>query len=448
MRARHASIALIYNKTDITADVAGDVESFSYTDKATEASDLFDATLMCIDGKWLNSWRPEKGARVQGTIYVHDWNSEGDNRQLYCGDFLLDDLSYSGEPRTMQIGGVSAPLNESFSATKRTQTWESVTVEQIASNIAGRSGLALQYYGDRITVAVEEQDDTDSSFITKLAKKYGLSVKVYSSTLVLFDREARKRGAAVRTIQKTEVSSWSWNTTMEGTYTGGQLDYTDSNKDTDLHVQIGSGSRWLKLNQPASSVPDGALQLAAALNDANHSITGASITMMGDPGFVAGQVVALAGFGTAIDGRYYVDEAAHEVSSNGYKTTLKLSLCVDPFYASDATGYEIPNPSQHDVYGEDYKSTYEPPKTPATGSTGKTGNSAKGGKGGQAVNLKNAPLYYTSVSPKPVRTISGTYYLYDGINVAGRYRITRPASLCGKQPVGKNVTGWVPAAYI
>ena len=447
MRARHARIALIYNNTDITADVAADVETFSYTEKATEAADLFDATLMCVDSKWLNNWRPQKGARVQGTIYVEDWNSEGDNRQLSCGDFLLDDLSYSGEPRTMSIGGVSAPLDESFSATKRTQTWENVTVEQIASNIAGRSGLGLQYYGDRVTVAVEEQDDTDSSFISKLAKKYGLSVKVYRSTLVLFDREARKRGAAVRTIQKTDVSSWSWNTTMEGTYTGGRLDYTDSNRDTDLHVQIGSGSRWLKLNQPASSVPDGALQLAAALNDANHSITGASVTMMGDPGLVAGQVVALAGFGGAIDGRYYVDEAAHEVSKNGYTTTLKMSLCVAPFYATDATGYEVQNPSEHDVYGEDYQSTYEPPKTPATGSSG-TATAAQSGQGGQAVTLRNAPLYYTSTSPSPVRRISGTYYLYDGINVAGRYRITRPASLCGKQPVGKNVTGWIPAAYI
>lgn len=447
MRGRQATIALTYNNTNITADVAEDVESFTYTEKATEAADLFDATLMCVDSKWLNNWRPQKGARVQGTIYVYDWIAEGDDRHLSCGDFLLDDLSYSGEPRTMSIGGVSSPLDESFSATKRTQTWENVTLEQIARNIAARSALSLQYYGDRITVAVEEQDDTDSSFITKLAKKYGLSVKVYSSSLVVFDREVRKRGAAVRTIQKTEVSSWSWNTTMEGTYTGGQLDYTDSNRDVDLHVQIGSGRRWLKLNQPTSSVPDGALQLAAALNDANHSITGASVTMMGDPGLVAGQVVALAGFGSAVDGRYYVDEATHEVSNGGYKTSLKMSLCVAPFYASDATGYEVPNPSEHDVYGEDYKSTYEPPKTPATGSSGSTA-AAKSGQGGQAVNLRNAPLYYTSVSPNPVRKISGTYYLYDGINVAGRYRITRPASLCGKQPVGKNVTGWVPAAYI
>lgn len=28
-----------------------------------------------------------------------------------------------------------------------------------------------------------------------------------------------------------------------------------------------------------------------------------------------------------------------------------------------------------------------------------------------------------------------------------RYRITNTAARCGKLPVGKNVTGWVPASY-
>ena len=38
--------------------------------------------------------------------------------------------------------------------------------------------------------------------------------------------------------------------------------------------------------------------------------------------------------------------------------------------------------------------------------------------------------------------------LYDGINVKGRYRITKPASRCGKKPIGKNVTGWIDAKYV
>lgn len=64
------------------------------------------------------------------------------------------------------------------------------------------------------------------------------------------------------------------------------------------------------------------------------------------------------------------------------------------------------------------------------------------------MSLKNCPLYYTSVAKTRSNTVSGTYYLYDGILVAGRYRITNTAARCGKLPVGKNVTGWVDASYI
>ena len=97
-----------------------------------------------------------------------------------------------------------------------------------------------------------------------------------------------------------------------------------------------------------------------------------------------------------------------------------------------------------------YDSTYETTK-PAASAASTTAAASAGttaGTGGRAVSLKNCPLYYTSVAKTKSNTVSGTYYLYDGILVAGRYRITNTAARCGKLPVGKNVTGWVDASYI
>lgn len=34
-------------------------------------------------------------------------------------------------------------------------------------------------------------------------------------------------------------------------------------------------------------------------------------------------------------------------------------------------------------------------------------------------------------------------YLYDGVEVNGRYRITTKSGYCGKTPIGQYVTGWV-----
>ena len=63
-------------------------------------------------------------------------------------------------------------------------------------------------------------------------------------------------------------------------------------------------------------------------------------------------------------------------------------------------------------------------------------------KKGDKVMLKNTVLYASS-SAKSGTKKSGTFYLYDGIEVNGRYRVTTKAVFCGKNPIGQYVTGWV-----
>ena len=74
-------------------------------------------------------------------------------------------------------------------------------------------------------------------------------------------------------------------------------------------------------------------------------------------------------------------------------------------------------------------------------------SAAAGGEAGQAITLNKAPLYVSSTAKNKAGTKTGTYWLYDGILINGRYRVTNSAARCGKLPVGQNVTGWVPASY-
>lgn len=66
----------------------------------------------------------------------------------------------------------------------------------------------------------------------------------------------------------------------------------------------------------------------------------------------------------------------------------------------------------------------------------------KAHKKGDKVTLKNAVLYASSTSKSGVKK-TGTFYLYDCVEVNGRYRITTKAAFCGKTPIGQYVTGWV-----
>ena len=61
---------------------------------------------------------------------------------------------------------------------------------------------------------------------------------------------------------------------------------------------------------------------------------------------------------------------------------------------------------------------------------------------GTKVELNNATLYVSATAATGTKR-SGTYYIYDGNVVNGRYRITTKAEYCGNTPAGKYVTGWV-----
>jgi GH25 family lysozyme M1 (1,4-beta-N-acetylmuramidase) len=64
---------------------------------------------------------------------------------------------------------------------------------------------------------------------------------------------------------------------------------------------------------------------------------------------------------------------------------------------------------------------------------------------GQQVSLSNVPLYATASSSVACGKVRGTYYLWDGILINGRYRITNAASRVG---VAGQVTGFISKDYI
>ena len=69
-------------------------------------------------------------------------------------------------------------------------------------------------------------------------------------------------------------------------------------------------------------------------------------------------------------------------------------------------------------------------------------------KMGTKLALVSVPLYASSTVAKMTKRVSGTYYLYDGKEVNGRYRITTSKANCLKTPASKYVTGWIDKAVI
>ena len=65
-------------------------------------------------------------------------------------------------------------------------------------------------------------------------------------------------------------------------------------------------------------------------------------------------------------------------------------------------------------------------------------------KAGDVVKLEKGKLYHTARGGAYV-TRTGTFYIYDGVKVGNRYRVTNKKESVGKSPVSKFVSGWVEA---
>ena len=59
------------------------------------------------------------------------------------------------------------------------------------------------------------------------------------------------------------------------------------------------------------------------------------------------------------------------------------------------------------------------------------------------VTLHNTPLYISATAKTAAAKKSGTFYIYDGKEINGRYRITTAPERAGKTPISQNVTGYV-----
>lgn len=315
--------------SELGAKIAGRATGFTYTDVASGQSDSVSITMHDIEKEWLGKNMPKKGASLGAKLKLTNWNKEERKDTFDCGTFVLDDISFSGRPLSCVLGGVSVPIMDDFKSLPRTKTWEKTTVENIASEITGRTGVSLYYEAGTIQIAeIEQNKQTDSAFLYSLCEKYGLAMKVYNHKIVIFDIVTYEEKGAVLTLKETDMISWSYNTTVEGTYTGVDLNYTDPDMEDPINVTMGSSGRMFSVNTQASSLYDAELQAAAKVNEANRKIETMDVTIRANIAIVASHCIEISGLGNA-DGKYYVDKVKHSVGS-GYKMQLTLHKVQKP----------------------------------------------------------------------------------------------------------------------
>ena len=321
---REAGAIIVYNGEEISTSLAGHTGSFTYNDPDSGESDDITLTVNDPDDKWIGSMFPKLGDRIMARIFVRDWRFQGDNRMLDCGSFVVDDPGFSGPPTKVDFKAVSQPADTDFTSRERTQTWENVTVQNMASEIAGRYALVIQYTADEVKIeSMEQSGQTDSDFLKSVCDKYELGLKVYSSRLVIYDKQKYRDAPPVATIDKGQMTQWSYKTKLAGTYTGGDMQYTDPTSGEDREAKVGTEQRLLHVSGKADSQADAEKQIKAAVNKANEEMTTLSVRIPGNPDLCSTQCVLITGLKTA-DGKYYIKKATHSIGGK-YETALEMS---------------------------------------------------------------------------------------------------------------------------
>lgn len=333
--ARKAEAAFKFNGKNVTTQLKGYLESVAYTDVASGDSDQLDLNLQNVDEKWLNKWYPTKGDKVVGSLIFHNWEKAGTKKTLALGTFTMDDISFSGGPMTAKFGCVAVPNKESFRVRERTKTWEKITIQGIAKEIAGRYKLKLKYSAETITISsLEQSDQTDCAFLFKTCETYGLSMKVYAGSIVIYSQTQMEKKASIATLNRKSFvdDSWDFNDTLAGIYTGARISYKSGKDDEEISVYLGfkkedaEGSRVLKISETADNLNDAYYKAAAKVNKSNQEATTLSGKIFPNPKICAGVCVKITGMGK-INGKYFVDKSKIEIGSSGTSQNVEMHKC-------------------------------------------------------------------------------------------------------------------------
>lgn len=325
MNPRKAIVSVFYNGKNIDTQLAEYLSSFSYKDIASGESDSLSLTMNDKDKKWINAWFPKKGDSIAAKLILKNWNKEGDTQTLSCGSFLIDDFSFSGTPIQLNLEAVAIPANSGFKKTQRTKIYENTTLENIANEVAKRTKIPCYYEAGAVSIEKVEQSETDDcSFLNELVKRYGYAMKLYKSKIIIFSEATYEKKKSVATLTEATIEpNWSWNTTLDGTYTGATYEYTNQDKNKTFQVKVGGGTRILKVTDATNTLAEAEKITLAKLNEANKNDTTMSLTLTkANQKIIATSCVMIQGFGK-LDGKYYVESVTWDFQ-DGCKQKLEL----------------------------------------------------------------------------------------------------------------------------
>lgn len=320
---------------DVTAEITTYVRSVTYTDHAHGASDEIDLVLEDSTGVWRTDWYPTQGMSVVVTM------GYAGEELLPCGSFQIEEVEISGPEAVMHIRALASGITEP-QRTKRSQAYEGTTLRGIATAVARRHQFkVVGEIADVSLKRITQHQEGDLQFLKRIAGNYGYVFSVKGDQLVFSKYSALRTADPVLTLNRVgDVSTYTLRDKTLKVYKAATCAYDDPKSKRCLtHTakakDVESGDTC-KVTRRCENAEQAKLQSKAALEQANDGKFEGTLTMEGNTRLVAGNTVALAGFGH-FDGTYLIDTSHHSMDKTpGYHTEIDIKRGYEAEEDSDA----------------------------------------------------------------------------------------------------------------
>ncbi|MCE5991888.1 contractile injection system protein, VgrG/Pvc8 family [Pseudomonas sp. 5FOS] len=308
---------------DITALINDRLLLLRSTDRPGMESDDFELRIDARDGTVAV---PARGALIE----VHLGYAGQPLTRL--GRYTVDEVELLGPPDTLVIRGKASDLRGS-GRTIRNGSWEAVPLQRIVAEIGARNGWQAICPVSTLVPRVDQVNESDFNFITRLARQFDSTAKVANGQLLVLPRQsgqsASGKSLGVVGIARGEVSQWYF-----------RLDDKAARKAVRTrHLDVASGEvRTIELvNDEAAEgqrpvhtdrhlYPNRAAAEQAArarLASFNRDTAHVRLDLPGRTDLFAERSIDLQGFVDGLDGQYQIDSVEHVFTSSGWRTTVQ-----------------------------------------------------------------------------------------------------------------------------
>ncbi|ORL68355.1 late control protein [Pseudomonas putida] len=316
---------IVADGKDITALINDRLLLLRTSDKPGMESDEFE---LRIDDRAQAVTLPSRGAKIE--VFL----GYGAQAMARLGSYTVDEVEVTGPPDTITLRGKASDMRGSGKTT-RSGSWEDVALAKIVSDVAARNGWEPGCTVQTKVPRVDQRNESDFNFITRLAKQYDCTAKVANGKLVVLPRQggqsASGKAIGTVTISRADVSRYSFRLGDRSTQKAVKTQHQDKATGKLNVVELGNddsptglpGVHTDRHIYPNKSAAEQAAK--ARLAAFNRSTAAVRLEMVGRTDLFAERTINAQGFKSGLDGEYLVDSVEQVFTASGWSTTVECN---------------------------------------------------------------------------------------------------------------------------